>query len=228
MAPFCSNLWSKEINQSMVKVSGKCKQRVPTDRSRLEISVENAGSDLDDLYSKTISTYEKILKDIKGLKLKHSSLETSSYQVKKEYDWNKGKRVFRGHKVSISLSVTSSETKKMTKIISMANQLNITNVRGLYQFVSDKTLDQIKADCLQKAVLDAQNKASSMAQALGRKLGGHFYLVEGLQEDSQQRPQYRTNLYAMKSMSSKEKSGPTISQGYRTFNFFVTGEFVVK
>ena len=224
----CISAQAKELDQSLIKVSGKCKKRVATDRSRLEINVENSGQDLDALYNLTLSTYEKILKEINQLKLKNSSLETSSYQVRKEYDWNKGKRVFRGHKVSISISVSSSETKKMTKIIALTNKHKITNIKGLNQFVSDETFDQLKSECLKKAVLDAKEKALSMAKALGRKLGKHFYLVEGLQETSRPRPQFRTEMMAMKSISSRQSKGPTIGQGHRTFNFFVTGEFVVK
>ena len=86
---FCCLVQGKELEQSLIKVSGKCKKRVATDRSHLEINVENSGKDLDALYNLTLSTYEKLLKEIKNLKLKNSSLETSSYQVRKEYDWNK-------------------------------------------------------------------------------------------------------------------------------------------
>ena len=116
----------------------------------------------------------------------------------------------------------------MTKIIALTNKYKITNIKGLNQFVSDGAIDQIKSDCLQKAVLDAKEKALSMARALGRKLGKHFYLVEGLQETGRPRPQFRTEMMAMKSISTKQRNGPSINKGHRTFNFFVTGEFVVK
>ena len=214
----------------MIQVSGTCKKRVPTNRSRLHISVENSGKELNDLYNKTTRTYNSLLKKIKELKLKHSELETSSYQVKKEFDWHKGKKTFRAFKVNLSLTVSSSETQKMTTIIQEANKLRISNVRGLQQFVSDDKITEIKSECLKKAVLDAQTKALSMAKALGRKLGQHFRITEGIKGSDSPRPiAYRSEMFAMKSMSSRTQSRPpVVAQGHRTFHFHVTGEFGVQ
>tara|TARA_Y100001970_G_C14016820_1_gene741355 strand:- start:41 stop:682 length:642 start_codon:yes stop_codon:yes gene_type:complete len=213
----------------MIQVSGTCKKRVATDRSRLHITVENSGKEMNELYKKTTQTYNSLYKKIKSLKLKNSEIETSSYQVKKEFDWHKGKKLFRGFKVSISIAVSSSENKKMTKIIQEANLLNISNVRGLQQFVADDTITKIKSECLKKAVLDARTKALSMAKALDRKLGKHFRISEGVKPSDSPRPMpYRKEMFAVKSISSRQGPAPVVAQGYRTFHFHVTGEFGVQ
>ena len=213
----------------MIQVSGTCKKRVPTNRSRLHISVENSGKEMNELYKKTTTTYNSLYKKIKSLKLKNSDLETSSYQVNKEFDWHKGKKLFRGFKVSVSITVTSSETKKMTSIIQEANRLKISNVRGLQQFVSDDTIMEIKSECLKKAVLDAQTKALSMAQALGRKLGKYFRISEGIKASDSPRPMsFRKERLAISSISSMQGQKPIVAQGHRTFHFHVTGEFAVQ
>ena len=111
MSLICNTLSAKSFFPSMIQVSGPCKKKVPTNRSRLQISVENYGKELNDLYQKTTTTYNLLYKRIKSLKLKNSEIETSSYQVKKEFNWVKGKKIFRGYKVALSISVSSSETK---------------------------------------------------------------------------------------------------------------------
>ena len=121
------------------------------------------------------------------------------------------------------------ENKKMTKIIQEANLLNISNVRGLQQFVADDTITKIKSECLKKAVLDARTKALSMAKALDRKLGKHFRISEGVKPSDSPRPMpYRKEMFAVKSISSRQGPTPVVAQGYRTFHFHVTGEFGVQ
>ncbi len=216
----------------MIQVSGTCKKKVPTNRSRLQISVENYGKELNDLYQKTTTTYNLLYKRIKSLKLKNSEIETSSYQVKKEFDWVKGKKIFRGYKVALSISVSSSETQKMTTIIQEANKLKISNVRGLQQFVSDDMIMKIESECLKKAVLDAQTKALSMAKALGRKLGQNFRLTEGIKGPNSPGPMAKRyeklEMFSMQSISGRQGQPPAIAQGHRTFHFYVTGEFGVQ
>ena len=233
--PLCFTAHTMSANNnfpSMIQVSGTCKKRVPTNRSRLHISVENSGKEMNELYQKTTKTYNSLYKIIKNLKLKNSEVETSSYQVKKEFDWHKGKKIFRGFKVSLSLTVSSSETQKMTTIIQEANRLKISNVRGLQQFVSDSKIMKIKSECLKKAVLDAQTKALSMAQALGRKLGKHFRIIEGLKDPNSPRPMNKRlgklEMFSMQSISDRQGQPAVVAKGHRTFHFHVTGEFGVQ
>lgn len=210
-----------EEKESMVSVVGTCRKAMVPNRGRMSLTFEHQDMNVQKAYEKTIKQYNKALTQLKKMKLKDKELLSSRYNVSKSFEWSKGKKIFKGHKVIISITVTSSEIDKFSTIISMANKWKVTNVGNLNIFVSHKKRDQHYQECLEIAVKNSLAKARLMVNAAGRKIGKKIQLIETQQGSSREpSPIYAKSMLASQEIGSRSTQAPSISKG--TVDLLVT------
>ena len=210
---------------SKISVRGKCVKEISPDRSKVGITVENEKSDLNSAYDKTIKVYNKFLKEIKELKLKDQEIITSQFNVKKQFNWVKGKKVFHGFKVSISINVSTSQIKRLSKVISISNEHGIDNIGGYQTFISNDKRNLYYNECLVKAVQNASDKAVKIASALKRKIGKRIFINEVVGMPIHNPPPMPAFALAQKSMESSR--APNLVFGNHVIEVSVQGEFEV-
>ncbi|MDB9786658.1 SIMPL domain-containing protein [Bacteriovoracaceae bacterium] len=160
---------AKYVNNSIesyISVQGQCRKSVMPDQASITVTVKNEDKNLKTAYHKTVTTYEKLQNEIKKEKFENMELQTINTSVSKEHDWIKGKKHFRGHLAKMGIKITTSQTKKISNIIPIAEKLNISNLSNLIFGVSKNLQKKIQGECLKVAVKDARTKARKIANAL--------------------------------------------------------------
>lgn len=158
-------------NLDTIDVTGICHKKVTPDRIRVNYIIDITEKSQKESVDNANKIYKNLLKELKKLKLKDLEEKTENYSVLPEYRWISSKRVFKGYKTNIHISVATSEKDKAGKLIALGPNLDVQNVRGPSSYVSQKKLKSIHTDCLKIAAADAENKADLLAQSLKVKRG---------------------------------------------------------
>lgn len=79
---------------------------------------------------------------------------------------------------STTLEITIRNFKITDQILTILTQNGLTNLYGPQLTVSDDKLEEVKSQAREKAVTNAQKKASELAQASGRKIGKVVKITE--------------------------------------------------
>ncbi len=100
--------------------------------------------------------------------VEQKNIQTSSYNIRPNYDYINGKQVFRDYEVSNNLKIIITDIASVGGIIDTAVKNGANTVSG----VTFKVLDNRRYyyQALTKAIVDAQNKAVIMADKLNAKL----------------------------------------------------------
>ena len=119
-----------------------------------------------------------LLAAIKGLKIADKDIQTQGYSVEPQYDYNNGHGpILTGYQVTNSVQVTLHDLPQAGALIDAATQAGASQVNGVSYELSDPAAAQEQA--LRRAVTDARQRASAMADALGVGLGSPLSLNDG-------------------------------------------------
>lgn len=162
-----------------ITVSGKCDLSVEPDRGAITFTVESLNKNIKKSTSETNKVGTSLIKALKGLKLKNAQVSTESYNVRKETQWENRKNIFKGYKSTMGVRIETSDIKKISKAIDVANDLKVTNIGQLNLFISNELNQKLAIDCLKIATKNAKQKASELLAGLDAKLGQVLEVVEG-------------------------------------------------
>ena len=114
------------------------------------------------------SINNKVMKAIENLGV--DKIETISYSINPQYDWEHGIRVFKGYLASTTVKVITKDLTKAGKIIDVSVK-NGALVDRVNFGLSNERLKEYKAQVMADAAVDARHKARVVLSALGKKLG---------------------------------------------------------
>lgn len=187
-----------------IKVVGNCKQRVKPDRVAVKFKVETLKNTVKDSAALANSKYNKLLEELKSLKLENVEFETFEYTTSPYKVYENKKRVLKGFKTRIGLNVSTSETKKAGEILQVGSELGQDFIEGPNAYVSDEKIETYYEKCLVIASKDAQEKAEVVAKSLGVVLGKAF----NVKEVTVSRPHYKSEFSKGMVMSDLASAAP--------------------
>lgn len=187
LIPFTAN-----AEKSLIQVSAQAKTSVQPNQVIVNYLVwtENKSSSL--AQSENSKIADSIKSKLKSkFKLKDKDIESTSYQVNAQYDYNNRKRVWRGIKVTHQFSLKLKEIKKAgTAIDVVGSEEHRTqsgvNIHGI-QFTHTNP-EQYEQSLLEQAVKKAQQKAKILANASGVNLGRPHFIRDSNVQNFQPRP----------------------------------------
>lgn len=112
----------------------------------------------------------KLKSDLKYAGFKDSEIQTMNYNVYQEYDYSTRNAVPKGYVVSEQLVVKTKEFDRAGVIIDQAIGANVS-VNSINFELSQEKQNEVKANALKEAGKDAENKAKSIAEGVGKKIG---------------------------------------------------------
>lgn len=118
-----------------------------------------------------------------SLGISQSDIQTSSYRIDPQYNYENGQQIFRGYRVEHQLQVTVKDIRKTGQVIDTAVASGANSVSSIQFTVSNP--DAFYNQALTLAIQNAQQKAITMARTLGVTLQPVPVVV---QEISQQLP----------------------------------------
>jgi len=236
------NPWYKNIRAEFtsapyartITVEGEGKLSVKPDIARISLSVASAGKTVKAVTDDNNKKMNAVIDEMKKLGLKAEDIQTASYNLYPEYDYNRPV-VYSDNKIAVestspkiigynltqTVEVKIRDLTKSDEVIDRSIAVGANQVGSLNFDLDDAS--QLKKDVRKNAFAKAREKAEEMASAAGVKLGKVVTFSEGFGGD----PMPYAN-FAMKAMDSAEGSvAPSIEPGSKELNINVSVTFEI-
>lgn len=186
-----------------VSVTGNSEFTVSPDKVELYARIETKDFAAKDAKDKNAEISDKVIAALKRAGVKSDDIETASFSLSPEYEWNYTleKSEFKGYTVQHSLKITTDDLDKAGDLIDVAVDAGANGVDNIIFKLKPETEKKVKDEAMVKAATAAKEKAIALAGTLGIKLGKVTYISES---NYYYEPyNYRTDY----SMMTKEMSG---------------------
>jgi uncharacterized protein len=149
---------------NLIKVTGEGEIAVQPDTATVHLGVITEAKDLIPAQQENSIISTKIIDSLIGLGIDKNLIRTFDYRIETNYDFDQGKQVFRGYKITHILEVKIEDLPLVGKVVDTAVQ-NGANYVANVQFTT-KFKDSYYHQALTLAVTDAGEKAITIANAI--------------------------------------------------------------
>ncbi|KZE64862.1 hypothetical protein AWM68_09425 [Fictibacillus phosphorivorans] len=164
-------------------VTGEGSVSAVPDQALLTIGVITENQNLSTAQKENADKTASVIQSLLSLGIPQSDIQTSSYRIEPQYNYENGQQIFRGYRVEHQLQVTVKNIRQTGQAIDQAVANGANSVSSIQFTVSSP--DAFYNGALALAIQNAQQKAVTMARTLGVTL--QPVPVE-VQETSQQLP----------------------------------------
>ncbi|MFH1253617.1 MAG: SIMPL domain-containing protein [Candidatus Uhrbacteria bacterium] len=169
------NKQSKEIGQPQpyehtITIDGEGKVTGKPDIATVTMGTESKGADVVSAQTANNETMDKIIAELKAMNISADDIQTSSYNVYEDIQWNAETNTSesKGWIVSNYVTVKVRDTAKLPNVLAMAGENGITNISGPTFTIDDPT--NLKNEARVEAIAQAQKKAREVATSLGLRV----------------------------------------------------------
>lgn len=142
------------------------------DMAQLSVGVTKTASTVAEAQNQTNSATNKIIEDLKKLSIAEKNIKTINYNVNPNYDYSRGgTQNITGYTVTQTLEVDITPIDVANKAIDAATADGANLVNGINFTFSDKIKKDLENKARIEAVSAAKEKAESLANAAGIRLG---------------------------------------------------------
>ncbi len=153
-----------------ISTQGVANVKVQPDTLGVYMNVQGKGKTMQDAKAE----HDKIIVDLKtrlrNSGFKDSEIQTLNYNVYQDYDYTTRTPVSKGYVVSEQVIVKTEDFEKAGIIVDRAIESN-TLVQNINFELSQEKQNEVKAEALKQAGMDAENKAKAIASGLNKKVG---------------------------------------------------------
>jgi uncharacterized protein len=151
---------------SLVTVMGTGKVNVAPDRVLIKARVEHTGKSAAEVKSQNDKVVNEIIRYLKSKGIKSENFKTEYLNLNKDYNYNTKETFYSSNQ---ALSIRLMNLKDYEEIMSGLLATGLNRIDGIEFQSSNREALEIEARKL--AILDAQEKAKTYAQALGQSIG---------------------------------------------------------
>lgn len=208
-----------------VNVAGQSTIKVMPDIVTVYFSVETRGATSKEAADKNTNITDALTNALLSLGFNRSEIQTMSYSVYPEYDWNSGSQRFKDYLASqsIKVEIPANNSGKIGTVV----DAGITAGAGISYInfeLSQANQNSYKAEAIKLAAQDATTKAQAVAQGLGKNLGS---LVSVSVDNYNYMPWIAYNA-AGASTADIQKAAPTIQPSTQEISASVTAVFKIR
>lgn len=203
----------------MFTVSGEGEASAVPDSAEFTLGVTETATTVEEAQTQVNETSTAIINALKQAGVKENDIQTANYNVTPNYDFNAPNQEITGYTVSQNLQVTVSPIENANRAIDAGTQ-NGANMVGNVTFVlNDDKKAELESTARKQAIDAAKQKAQSIAQAAGIKLGR----IINVQENMSQAPGPFFAERSAVALDAREESAPTeLQAGENTVSLTVT------
>ena len=165
-----------------VTVQGKGSVTVTPDLGTISFAVTEEGREAEEV-QKNITKKANTVKDAlleAGLPEEH--FQTAGIQLYTNYDYSSDEEKIAGYRGQISMSVNEISVDEVGEYLQVLSENGVNQIDGIKVFYSG--YDEAYNEALGKAMLQARQKAETLAKAENSEITGRFSAEEGYQNDS--------------------------------------------
>jgi len=154
-----------------VSVDGRAEIVTPPDKATLRMGIEARADTVEAARDQVSDTVTRFLKLTRGLTIPDEQVSTAAAIVRPDYDWNPQTRERRllGYTVTRELVVELTDLERLGQLTESALALGVNQVDPPVLDTSRRT--ELERQALAEAARDARERARSLAEALGARLG---------------------------------------------------------
>lgn len=156
------------IERNVITVSGEGKVVGIPDIATIDLGTTIEKSTVAEAQKENTRIMNQLVEQLKSAKVDKKDIQTTSYNVNPNYDWNNGKQTLRSYSVAQNVHVKIRNLDAVGDIIGKAGALGVNQIGGI-QFTVDEP-EKLKEEARAKALENAKAKASALAAVAGIKL----------------------------------------------------------
>jgi len=152
----------------IIKVTGEGELEIPPDLASVKLGVIMEGKELIAAQQQNTVEMTKVINELRALGIPQDHLQTFDYRIESEYDYDQGKQLFRGYKITHLLEVKIEELSLIGKVVDTAVQNGANYVSNIQFTVKNKESYYLKSMVL--ALNQAIEKARTIAATINATL----------------------------------------------------------
>jgi uncharacterized protein YggE len=157
-------------DQRRITIQGNGSVSAPPDRVVLNFKDNETDKDYETCIRKLNESVEALRKDLEAVDIKRNEIKTSQFNITAEYDWNSGKRTFKGYRASHNLRLELSFSQQLLNKVLNAIARSRSDCELSLQFEVSES-EELKRKAIEIAVANAKQNAETIASAANVSLG---------------------------------------------------------
>lgn len=148
----------------LIKVTGEGELLVQPDSASVNVGVITENKELITAQQQNSVEVTKVINSLHGLGIPQNQLQTFDYRIESDYDYDQGKQIFRGYKITHLLQVKIEDLSMIGKVVDTAVKNGVNYVSNVQFKVKNK--DSLYQQALALALNNAIEKAKTIAGTL--------------------------------------------------------------
>lgn len=157
-------------DERRMTIQGSGSVSAPPDRVVLNFQDNQADKDYETCIRKLNESVETLRKDLEAVDIKRNELKTSQFNINADYDWNNGKRTFKGYRASHNLRLELPFSQDVLNKVLNAIARSRSDCELSLAFEVAQS-DELKRKAIETAVANARQNAETIASAANVTLG---------------------------------------------------------
>lgn len=156
------------IERNVISISGEGRVVGIPDVATVDLGTNVEKKTVAEAQKENSRVMDQLIADVKAMGVESKDIQTTSYNVFPNYDWNDGKQTLRSYSVTQNVHVKVRNLDKVGDILGKAGQLGANQIGGI-SFAVDEP-EHLKAEARDEAIMNAKEKAEALARAAGVEL----------------------------------------------------------
>lgn len=148
----------------LIKVSGEGEMAIQPDSASVNLGVITESKQLIEAQQQNSIDVTKVINSLISLGITKNNIQTFDYRIESDYEYDQGKQVFRGYKITHILQIKLEDLSSVGKVVDTAVQNGVNYVSNVQFTVKNK--DAFYKQVLVSAVNNAIEKAKTIAKNL--------------------------------------------------------------
>lgn len=166
-APATHHHDSQHNKKTTIKVTGEGTVRVEPDIALITIGVITEDKILSKAQSENASKTSKVIHELQSHGVAKNDIQTINYNIDMEYDYQDGKQIFRGYRITHLLRVTVRDIGNVGEVVDAAVDSGANQITNIQFTLADP--EPFYNEALSIALKNSQQKAKTIAMDLGLK-----------------------------------------------------------
>ncbi|MBI2176574.1 SIMPL domain-containing protein [Candidatus Woesearchaeota archaeon] len=158
--------------QDVISVSATANINSPPDKAELYAKIETLAADAQASQQQNSRISDAVINKLISEGVNKKDIETSQYYLDQKVRYGKeGEQIIEGYVTIHVLKITTEKTTEVGKLIDAAIQGGANGINSIVFTLSDERKAELRNEAIANAAAEAKEKAKTIAESLGVKLG---------------------------------------------------------